>query len=447
MTLTDILPSLRTSIPPRLEPGIWPVTAHPASGRDVVIGAVRLTEIVRKYRTPTYVLDEEDVRSRCRAYRHAFYEGEVAYAGKAFLNRAMAHWVDDEALSLDVCSAGELAVAASVDFPADRIILHGNVKTPKDLDVAMGYGVGRIVLDSLTEIPRIAAWTGIRQRVLIRVTPNVDIGGLAAVTTGVNDQKFGLPLADGIALEAARRVIVQPGLELTGLHCHLGSQVAESHVYEVAVTRLMDLVAEIRQRYGVSLGELNIGGGHAIPYQAGDEAMDIVSLADRLRWLVRDRSRALRIPAPRITVEPGRAIVGRSMVAAYRINTIKRTPGGRTFVALDGGMSDNIRPALYGAHYLVRMVGRPTTAPDEIVTVVGRHCEAGDVLARDVPLPADLRPGDILAMPAAGAYQLSMASNYNGALRPAVVAVHGGMARVVTRRETEEDLLARDIAL
>ena len=447
MTLAEQLPSLRTSVPPRLEPGIWPATAHLAAGRDISVGAVRLTDIVRKYRTPTYVLDEEDVRSACRAYRHAFHDGEVAYAGKAFLNRAMARLVDDEALSLDVCSAGELAVAASVDFPGDRVILHGNVKTPEDLDAAVGYGVGRIVLDSMTEIPRVAAATPTRQRVLLRVTPNVDIGGLAAVTTGIDDQKFGFPIADGVALEAARRVLAQPGLELAGLHCHIGSQVGKPEAYEKATTRLLALMAAIRVRYGHHMAELNIGGGHAIAYQTGDCALDVPTLAERLRWLVRDRCRALRIPPPRLTVEPGRGIIGRAMVALYRVNAIKRRPGRRTYVAVDGGMSDNIRPALYGAHYSVRLVGRTTTTADEIVTVVGRHCEAGDILARDVPLSGDLRPGDVLAMPAAGAYQLSMASNYNGVLRPAVVAVHGGLSRVVTRRETEADLLARDIAL
>jgi diaminopimelate decarboxylase len=446
MTLSDQLPSLRSSIPPRLEPGLWPITAHATGRRDLLLGGVPLSEIVAMYGTATYVLDEEDVRHRCRDYRHAFYDGEVAYASKAFLNRAMARWVADEALSLDLCSAGELAIAASANFPADRIILHGNVKTPADLHAAIDYRVGRIVLDSMSEIARVAALSPGRQRVLLRITPNVDIGGLPAVATGIDDQKFGFPIGDGIAMDAARRVLAQSALALAGLHCHIGSQVTKIEAYEAAVGRLLDLIVEIRRQYGHTIGELNIGGGHAIAYQRGDSTLDIGELATRLRWLVRDRSRTLRIPAPRLTVEPGRGIVGRAMVAVYRVGAVKRSAGRRTWISIDGGMSDNLRPALYGAHYAVRLVGRATTAADEVVTVVGRHCEAGDILVRDVSLPADVRPGDLLAVPTAGAYQLSMSSNYNGALRPPVVAVYAGQARLVTRRETEQDLLIRDVA-
>jgi len=441
VTLTDLIPSLRTSIPARLDHALWPQSATLRHG-DVALGRIPLADLVDTYGTPTYVVDEEDVRTRCRAYRHAFSGGEVAYASKAFLSRAVAEWVNQEALSLDVSSIGELAVACCVNFPADRILLHGNAKTPEFLRSAIDYGVGRIVIDCMSEIPRIAALAETRQRVLIRVTPNVDADTHVALATGIADQQFGLPIES--AHDAIRRVLGQPGLELVGLHCHLGSQITQIEPYEIAARRLLDLIADVRREHGVTLHELNLGGGHGIPYVTGDQELDVTALAKRLRAVVKDECRTRSIVEPRITVEPGRSIVGRSAVALYRVIAIKH--GIRTFVAVDGGMSDNPRPALYGAQYTMRLVGRVSHAAPALMTIVGQHCEAGDILARDIPLPDDLRPGDVLAMPCAGAYQAAMASNYNLAQRPAVVAVHGGMSRVLLRRETAADLLARDMS-
>jgi len=434
---------------------LWPLTAGEDSDGYITLGGTRLADLTVRHGTPAYILDESDIRSRCRAYTEALPGAEVAYAGKAFLSRAMASWIRDEGLSLDVCSAGELAVARSVRFPAERILLHGNAKSPSDLAAAASYGVGRIVIDSITEIPRIAAHataTG-RQRVLLRVTPGVDAHAAhPSVTTGTADQKFGLSLSTGAAADAIRRVLAQPELELAGLHCHLGSQIFETEPYERAARRLMVLVAATRAEYGVTLPDLNLGGGHGVPYSEPDQEFDLTGFARRIRRVIAEESAEHRLPPPRLTVEPGRAIVARSMVTLYHVLTVKRVPGVRTFVAVDGGMSDNPRPALYGARYeacpLRRRTGLPgNTVEQRIATVAGRHCEAGDLLARDIPLPADIRPGDLLAVPGTGAYNHSMASNYNLIGRPPVIAVRDGMSRVLIRRETEDDLRRRDVGL
>jgi diaminopimelate decarboxylase len=373
-------------------------------------------------------------------------DSEVAYAGKAFLCRAMARWVEQEGLSLDVCSAGELAVARSANFPAGRVILHGNAKTPADLQAAFSYGVGRIVADNAAEIVRLAALSPRRQRVLIRVTPGVDAHAHPAVATGIEDQKFGFSLSSGAAADAVTRVLSHPELELAGVHCHLGSQLTDLTAYETAARRLIGFMAEVQRRHGVIPGELNLGGGHAVPYVETDAEFDLADFARRVRRVIASECVRLRLPIPRLVMEPGRAIVNRAVVTLYRVLAVKHTASGKTFVAVDGGMSDNPRPELYGARYTVRML-RPSRAPDQTVTVVGRHCEAGDMIAADVPLPADVRPGDLVAVPGTGAYSHSMASNYNMVTRPPVIAVRDGAARMLIRRETTSDLLIRDIGL
>ena len=314
------------------------------------------------------------------------------------------------------------------------------------LQAAFRYRVGRIVVDSASEIIRLSALSEGRQRVLLRVTPGVDANVHRAVTTGTEDQKFGFSLSSGAAADAVQRVLAHPELELAGLHCHLGSQLTDLSAYETAAARLIGLMAATRDRAGLTLAELNLGGGHAVPYLPEDADFDLAGFADRVRRVVAAECARLRFPVPRLVVEPGRAIVNRAMVTLYRVVAIKHAVGVRTFVAVNGGMSDNPRPELYGARYPVHLV-RPSHAPVETVTVAGRHCEAGDVLAADVPLPADLRPGDLLAVPGTGAYNHSMASNYNLVGRPPVVAVRGGSARVLIRRETSSDLLVRDVGL
>jgi diaminopimelate decarboxylase len=432
--------------PPGLDMAVWPCTARVEPDGEISVGGLRLSSLAATYGTPAYIIDEADVRSRCRAYLAVFGDGEVAYAGKAFLCRAMARWIAQEGLSLDVCSAGELAVARSVNFPPGRIILHGNAKTPEDLAAAFGYGVGRIVIDSASEIVRLAAQAPARQRVLIRVTPGVDAHAHRAVATGVEDQKFGFSLRSGAAAEAADRVLAHPELELVGLHCHLGSQLEDLAAYEVAARRLIGLMALLRDQHGIVLRELNMGGGHAVPYVSGDAEFDLTAFADRIRRVLRDECARLRLPVPHLVVEPGRAVINRAVVTVYRVLVVKHASPERTFVAVDGGMSDNPRPELYGARYSVRAV-RQSAARPEPVTVVGRHCEAGDVLAADMPLPADIRPGDFIVVPGTGAYNHSMASNYNLVGRPPVVAVRDSAARLLVRRETNSDLLLRDIGL
>jgi diaminopimelate decarboxylase len=423
---------------------IWPRTTHLEPDGEVSIGGLRLGSLAADWGTPAYVIDEADVRYRCRTYLSALPGTEVAYAGKAFLCRAMADWVCDEGLSLDCCSAGELAVARSVGFPASRIILHGNGKTPEDLRAAFDYGVGRVVIDNAPEIARLAALSRPRQRVLIRVTPGVDAHAHPAMATGVEDQKFGFSLTSGAAADAVRRVLDHPELMLVGLHCHLGSQLTDLQAYEVAARRLIGLMAAARDEFGLTLAELNLGGGHAVPYTSGDAEFDLAGFAIHIQRVISAECGKLRLPVPRLTVEPGRAIVNRAMVTLYHVVAVKHGSSSHTYVVVDGGMSDNLRPALYGARYSVHAV-RPSHAPLQPVTVAGRHCEAGDLLALDMPLPADIRPGDVVAVPGTGAYNYSMASNYNMVGRPPVIAVANGAARPLVRRETSSDLLLRDV--
>ncbi|MFF6773486.1 diaminopimelate decarboxylase [Streptomyces sp. NPDC012637] len=430
------------------ELSVWPASAVVRPHGRLLVGGVALDEIAGSHGTPVYVLDEDEVRERCRTYLGAFPEAEVHYAAKAFLCRALARWVEEEGLGLDVCSAGELELAVTTGFPPERILLHGNAKSPEDLRTALRLGVGRIVIDSPAEIARIAAAVGPHghQKVLLRVTPGIGAGGHAKIRTGTDDQKFGLSLRDGHASHAIARILDQPRLELTGLHCHLGSQITDVKPYLVAVRRLVGLMARTRDAHGVVLPELDLGGGHGIAYRPGDPLLDLTALARKVRAELVESCAGAGLPVPRLILEPGRAIVGPAGVAVYRVLAVKSTPE-RVFVAVDGGMSDNPRPALYGVRYAPRLIGRHSTAEPVRASVVGRHCEAGDVLAEDVPLPADVHPGDLLALPVAGAYHLSMASTYNLVGRPPVVAVSAGTSRLLVRRETLTDLRARDVGL
>jgi diaminopimelate decarboxylase len=437
---------LRISAAVPLAAGVWPHTASQAPDGEISIGGLQLSELAETYGTPAYILDEADVRHRCRAYHAAFPGAEVVYAGKAFLCRAMAQWIAREGLSLGVCSAGELAVAAAVGFPAGRIILHGHAKSPEDLHAAFRYGVGRIAADSVAEITRLVAQAPHGQQVLVRVTPGTDSRAHQGGAPGADDQKFGFSLGSGAAADAVRRVLDHPELRLVGLHCHIGSQLTDLAAYEAAARALIGLMAAVLDTTGVALPELNLGGGHAIPCVVGYEDFDLDGFARRIRQVITAECARRRMPVPRLVIEHGPAIVGRAAVTLYRVLGVKRAPGGRAFVAVDGGMSDNPRPAACGSGYPVRAL-RPSTAPDHTVTVVGRHCEAGEVIAADVPLPEDVRPGDVLAVPGTGAYNHSMASNCNMVGRPPVIAVRDGAARVLVRRETASDLLSRDVGL
>jgi diaminopimelate decarboxylase len=447
MTLLDMLPSIGRAAPRRLDPAIWPVTTHSDEEGRLCIGDVPLSDIADEFHTPTYVIDETDFRYRARRYRKALRDpriSEVVYAGKSLLTTAVARWAREEGLGVDVCSGGELAVALAGGVDPARIIMHGNAKSPDELQEAVRAGVGRIVLDSCIEIAYLAGCARKRQPVLIRVTPDIDIHGHRAVTTGISDQKFGFTLAEDHAADAVKRVLAHPILDLVGLHCHIGSQVTDPALYGEAIHRMIAAMADIRARHGVILTELNIGGGHAIPYLPGDPELEIDDLAVVIEDALDEACAAEHFPRPTIVVEPGRSISGRAGVTLYRVCSVKTQPGGRTFVAVDGGMSDNPRVSLYGAQYTVTVANRHPAGPKQRVTVAGRHCEAGDEIARDIELPVDLHPGDLLAVACTGSYHHSMASNYNMVCRPPLVAVKDGRVRQLIRRETVADLMSRD---
>ncbi|KUJ68540.1 diaminopimelate decarboxylase [Streptomyces albus subsp. albus] len=427
---------------------VWPAsTTEPRPG-ELAVGGVPLAEVADRFGTPAYILDEAEVRDRCRTYRDAFPDAEILYAAKAFLCRAMIHWMDEEGLGLDVCSAGELELAVTTGFPPERIVLHGNAKSPQDLATALRLGVGRIVIDSPSEIARLAAAVGPggHQKVMVRVAPGISAGRHEKIRTGTEGQRSGLSISDGYARHAIARILEQPQLELAGLHCHLGSQITRVKPYLAAVRRLVGLMARLHEQHGLVLPELDLGGGHGIAYRPGEPALDLTTLARKVRAELIEACATAGLTVPRLIIEPGRAIAGPAGIALYRVLAVKRT-GERRYVAVDGGMSDNPRPALYGARCTPRLVGRrgsPTQAP---ATVVGRHCEAGDVLAADVDLPDDVRPGDLLAVPVAGAYHLSMASGYDLVGRPPVAAVCDGRARLLVRRESLDDFRGRDVGL
>jgi diaminopimelate decarboxylase len=441
--------------PPRdpnaLVPSLWSTTAHKVDG-GLVVGGVPLADLAAEVNTPAYVLDEADFRSRARAFREAFAAYDVFYAGKAFLCTTVARWVAEEGLCLDVCSDGELTVALRAGFDPARIGYHGNTKTEPELRRAVAEGVGRIVVDSFDELDRlerVTASLGRTQPVMVRVTAGVEAHTHEYIATAHEDQKFGLSITSGDALEAVRRVVTAPGLDLLGLHSHIGSQIFDTSGFEVAARRVLALHAQVASEVGVTMPELDLGGGFGIAYTTEDDPSDPAQLAIEMSKIVEHECRALGVPEPRLSIEPGRAIVGPAMCTVYTVGTVKRVEldGGavRTYVSVDGGMSDNIRTALYDADSSCTLASRTSDAPPTLVRVVGKHCEAGDVVVKDEFLPDDVCPGDLVAVPGTGAYCRSMASNYNHALRPPVVAVRDGVATTVLRRETVDDLLATDL--
>jgi diaminopimelate decarboxylase len=434
-----------------LDPVVWPSTARRVDGA-LQLGGIDVRDLAAEHGTPLLVLDEQDLRERCRAWREAFSGwpsgATVAYAGKAFLAKAVVRVIAEEGLGLDVCTGGELAVALAAGMPPGRIWMHGNNKSVDELTRAVAVGVGTVVVDSFEEVVRlgeIAAAAGVAQRVYVRVTPGVEAHTHEYVQTGQEDQKFGFSLASGAAAEAVRRVVATPALHLAGLHCHIGSHIFDTRGFSLAAHRMVELLAAIRDEHGLQLDELDLGGGHGIAYTSADDPMAPAEHAAGLLAIVERECAAAGLDVPRVVVEPGRAIVGPTTVTVYEVGTVKELPGLRTYVSVDGGMSDNIRTALYDAHYTAVLASRAPTADPRNVTVCGKHCESGDIVVHDVPLPGDLAPGDLVAVPASGAYHRSMASNYNHVPRPPVVAVLDGSSRVIVRRETEADLLALDV--
>jgi diaminopimelate decarboxylase len=447
----DVLPVGGLGAPPAdlnvIDDRLWPVTAGRREG-VLHLGGLDVRELAAEHGTPALILDEADFRARARGYANAFEGADVFYAGKAFLSKAVARWVAEEGLGLDVCTGGELAVALAAGFPPERLALHGNNKSTAELRRALEAGVGRIVLDSYAEIARLADLAdtlGVRANVLVRVTVGVEAHTHEYIATAHEDQKFGFSLSSGSAAEAVRRVLKHRSLELAGLHSHIGSQIFDTAGFEVSAHRLVGLLVQIRDEHGVELSELDLGGGLGIAYTPEDDPADVGDMAKELRQIVDRECAVAGLAVPRLAVEPGRAVVGPAGVTLYEVGTVKDVDGLRTYVSVDGGMSDNIRTALYDATYTCVLASRESSAEPMLARVVGKHCESGDVVVKDVWLPADVVPGDLLAVAATGAYCRSMASNYNHVPRPPVVGVAGGESRVLVRRETEDDLMRLDL--
>ena len=441
---------LRT--PPDVNELVAPLWSSTAVKTDALyVGGVDVRELVAEHGSPAYVLDEQDFRSRARAFREGFDGFDVFYAGKAFLCSTVVRWVMEEGLNLDVCSGGELAVALRAGADPTRIGFHGNNKSEAELAVALDNNVGRIVVDSFHEIDRLARLAWERQvtaKVMVRVTAGVEAHTHEYIATAHEDQKFGFSITGGDAFEAVQRVLKATNLELLGLHSHIGSQIFDSSGFEVAARRVIALHARVSDELGVDLPELDLGGGFGIAYTTQDDPSDPHQLATELGKIVEHECRARDLEVPRLSVEPGRAIVGPAMCTVYTVGTVKEVEldagASRAYVSVDGGMSDNIRTALYDADYSCTLANRRSEAGPTLARVVGKHCEAGDILVKDEFLPSDVEPGDLVAVPGTGAYCRSMASNYNHVPRPPVIAVRDGEARVIVRRETVDDILALD---
>ncbi|WP_299577353.1 diaminopimelate decarboxylase [uncultured Williamsia sp.] len=436
---------------------VWPRNARRGDDGAVTLAGASVHELAADHGTPLFVVDEDDFRSRCADMLDAFgATGRVHYASKAFLCSEIARWVDQEGLSLDVCSGGELALALRAGFPAARIALHGNNKSPEELEAAVAAGVGHVVVDSAVEIERLdaaAGAAGVVQDVLIRVTVGVEAHTHEFISTAHEDQKFGFSLSGGVAMDAVRRVFAADNLRLVGLHSHIGSQIFDLDGFELAAHRVLGLLADVVAEFGVDktaqLSVLDLGGGLGISYVPDDDPPPVSTVATTLVDIVQRQSAQLGLPTPVLAVEPGRAIAGPGTVTLYRVGTVKDVAIGggrhRRYVSVDGGMSDNIRTALYGAEYDVRLASRTSEAPATRSRVVGKHCESGDIVVKDCWLPDDVAPGDLLAVAATGAYCYVMSSRYNMAARPAVVAVRDGASRTLLRRETLADLMSLEV--
>ena len=430
---------------------ILPVTASSTNDDHLSIGGCDVVELARQHGTPLYVIDAATIRDRIRGFRQTLTEtyngrSEVTYAGKAYVAPWLLRLIAAEGAGLDVVSGGELYAATLADFPRSRITFHGNNKGQDELEFALSEGVGRIVLDNLEEIELVgslAAARNIRQPVWVRVSPDVDAHTHAHLTTGRIDTKFGLGIATGSAEAGLRMALAQPALEVRGLHAHIGSLIDDLEPYRASIDRMLAFAAAMRDSIGFELREFSPGGGFGVRYTLDDPPVTPQAMVADVARSVADGSKRHRFEPPTLTVEPGRSVIAQAAVAVYRVGSIKAIPDGRTYVAVDGGMSDNIRPTAYGARYSAFLANRLADRNAGEYAVAGKYCETGDILIQSVGLP---RPqvGDLLAVPTAGAYQLAMASNYNLAPRPAVVAVESGVAHLVRRRETYADVLAAD---
>ncbi|MFN2589137.1 MAG: diaminopimelate decarboxylase [Actinomycetota bacterium] len=432
---------------------VFPDTAEVSPEGHLVVGGCDVTESADRFGTPLIVLDRATLEGRAAAFSGVVGPANVVYAGKALCCVAVCEVLRDLGLGLDVCSGGEMATAWAAGFPPERVVFHGNNKSAGELAMARDAGVGRIVADSVEEVERLEAVSW-RSRVLLRVTPGVEAHTHEYVQTGHEDSKFGFTLADGIALDGLRRA-VKAGLDVAGLHAHIGSQIFEKEGFELAAARLAGLAGQARDELGLEVRELDLGGGLGISYTRDDDAPDPGELVAAIAGAARAAFEERGLPLPQVLFEPGRALAGPAGVTVYTVGTVKRIPRARghsdqhdrVYVSVDGGMSDNPRYALYRATYEAALPNRMNDPAELWCSVAGKHCESGDILIRDVKLPADVAAGDLLCIPATGAYTYSMASNYNRVPRPPVVLVEDGEAREIVRRETYDDLLRLDLSL
>ena len=433
-------------------------SSHVKTGTELTISSVSATALAKEFGTPAFIMDESDFRDRAAAWNIALNNafgsnaGTVYYAAKAFICVEVARWIKDIGIGIDVCTGGELAVALKGGIDPAKIEVHGNNKSVAEIEKAVAVGVGTIVIDSLYEIERVsaaAAKHGVVQKVLLRLTPGIEAHTHESIATAHEDVKFGFSIASGAAWSAITQVRTHSSLELRGFHAHIGSQIFENDSFEISAQRLIELLAKYRDEYSAELPELDLGGGYGIAYLPGEVNLDPASTMKALAEVVSTQCVAHKLSIPRISIEPGRAIVGPTMFTLYEVGTVKdvtlENGAIRRYVSVDGGMSDNLRPALYDAQYFAALANRTSSAPKVSSRIVGKHCETGDIVIREIDLENDVVPGDLLATPATGAYGRSMATNYNHVPRPPVIAVKDGKARVILRRETEADLLGLDI--
>ena len=436
---------------------IWPISAKRVSG-ELQVGGCSVTAIAERFGTPIFVLDESDLRSRITKWKSSFNSifasnaGEIYYAAKAFISVEIAKMIDEGDISLDVCTGGELAVARAAKFPGERIEMHGNNKSEAEIAAAIDYRVGTIVVDSLQEIDRVARIAHAKNRVqsiTLRLNPGVEAHTHEYIATAHEDVKFGFSIATGAAWDALLSATKHESLKLTGVHCHIGSQIFSAEAFSTSAIRLLGFMARYKSEFGSELENLNIGGGVGIAYTEKDTPMNVDVFLETVRNVIFQESTKLGLEFPRVSIEPGRSLIGPSMVTLYRVGTTKEIQledgNKRLYVSVDGGMSDNIRTALYGAEYTAEIANRDSSAPVRDCRLVGKHCETGDIVINSINLPSDIAPGDLIAIPATGAYGRSMASNYNHVPRPGVISVVDGTARTIVRSETEADLLALDV--
>jgi diaminopimelate decarboxylase len=433
------------------ELALFPLAAEVSNQGHIVIGGCDIVDLVNEFGTPLYLFDESTLRHRCREFKDEFCkyypDNLVIYASKAFLNRALALIFKEEGMGLDVVSGGELSIAHSVDFPMDKVYFHGNNKTPEELNLALDWGVGRIVVDNFYELEllnKLAGERGISQDILLRLTPGVDPHTHQYTTTGTIESKFGFPLATGQGEEAVNQALSASNLSLLGFHFHLGSPVSEIQPYELAMEIVLRFAQEMGKKFELNLSEFDIGGGFAIPYTLDSEVPTIAGYARALTGKLNGLISGLGLSRPRLIIEPGRSIVGQAGVALYKVGAVKEIPGIKKYVCVDGGISDNIRPALYGAKYEALVANKAFVEERELVTIAGKLCQSGDILVRDINL-ALAHPGDIIAIPVCGAYCIPMSSNYNAMPRPAIAMAKEGKVHLIRRRETYQDMMNLDL--